>query len=115
MVYILTQEYASVYKLERIKTPRELMSADEKQKVQSLYATTCKSCHGENMTGRGIAPSIINAGQRIAFDDFKTLITVGRGQMPGFVHVDEQRITALYRYLGRYYFEVWQFRWKKKH
>ena len=52
------------------------------------------------MTGRGIAPSVVNAGQRILFDDFKTLIAVGRGQMPGFAHVDEQSVTALYRYLG---------------
>jgi quinoprotein glucose dehydrogenase len=76
------------------------MSGDDKQKAQSLYTTTCKSCHGDNMTGRGIAPSIVNAGQRITFDDFKTLINVGRGQMPGLPHVDEQRMTALYRYLG---------------
>jgi len=100
MLYILTQEYPSVYKLERIKSPRELMSSDDKQKAQTLYSTTCKSCHGDNMTGRGIAPSIVNAGQRITFDDFKTLLTVGRGQMPGLVHVEEQRITAMYTYLG---------------
>jgi quinoprotein glucose dehydrogenase len=100
MVYILTQEYPSVYKLERIKKPQELMSASDVQKAKSLYASTCKSCHGENMTGRGIAPSVVNAGQRILFDDFKTLIAVGKGQMPGFAHIDEQRVTAIYRYLG---------------
>ena len=100
ILYILTQEYPSVYKLERIKTPRELMSADDKQKAQALYNTTCKSCHGDNMAGRGIAPSLINVGQRITIDDFKTVINVGRGQMPGAPHIDEQRINALYRYMG---------------
>ncbi|MEO6720486.1 MAG: PQQ-binding-like beta-propeller repeat protein, partial [Ferruginibacter sp.] len=100
MVYILTQEYASVYKLDRIKSPRELMSSNDVQKAQTLYATTCKSCHGDNMAGRGIAPSIVNSGQRILFEDFKTLLAVGRGQMPGFAHIDEQSVTAIYRYLG---------------
>jgi len=100
MVYILTQEYPSVYKLERIKSPRETMSASDLQKAQTVYASTCKSCHGEKMAGVGIFPSIVNAGQRILFDDFKTLIAVGKGQMPGFAHIDEQRVTALYRYLG---------------
>jgi quinoprotein glucose dehydrogenase len=36
MVYILTQEYASVYKLERVKSPRELMSKDELTKAKPL-------------------------------------------------------------------------------
>ena len=76
------------------------MSATDIDKAKTVYSTVCKSCHGENMTGRGIAPSIVNAGQRMVFDDFKTLIAVGRGQMPGFAHIDEQSVTAVYRYLG---------------
>jgi quinoprotein glucose dehydrogenase len=100
MMYILTQEYPSVYKLERVKTPRELMSKDEIDKAKSLIATNCRSCHGENLSGRGIAPNIINAGQRIPLEDFKTLLTVGRGQMPGVPHIEDQRVIALHRYLG---------------
>jgi quinoprotein glucose dehydrogenase len=100
MMYILSQDYPSVYKLERIKSPRELMSADDVQKAKTVYTQFCKSCHGDNMTGRGIAPSIVNSGQRVVFDDFKTLISVGKGQMPGFAHIDEQSVAAIYRYLG---------------
>jgi quinoprotein glucose dehydrogenase len=36
----------------------------------------------------------------MSFEEFKTLVTVGRGQMPGLVHIDEQSVTAIYRYLG---------------
>lgn len=100
MVYILTQEYSSVYKLERVKSPRELMSQDELKKATTLINTTCRSCHGDKLTGKGIAPNIVNAGQRITFDEFKTLITVGRGQMPGLVHIDDQSVTVMFRYLG---------------
>lgn len=100
IVYILTQEYPSIYKLDRIKSPKELMSAGDIEKAEKIYSTSCKACHGDNMTGRGIAPSVVNSGQRILFDDFKTLITVGRGQMPGNPHIDDQSITAIYRYLG---------------
>jgi quinoprotein glucose dehydrogenase len=100
MVYILTQEYPSIYKLQRIKSARELMSKDELQRAKTLIATSCRSCHGDNLTGRGIAPSIVNSGQRISFEDFKTLLTVGRGQMPGQVHISDQSVTAVYRYLG---------------
>ncbi|HEU4859628.1 MAG TPA: PQQ-binding-like beta-propeller repeat protein, partial [Chitinophagaceae bacterium] len=100
MVYILTQEYASVYKLERVKSPRELMSKDDLTKAKTLINTSCRSCHGDNLTGRGISPNIVNSGQRMSFDEFKTLITVGRGQMPGMVHIDEQSVTVMFRYLG---------------
>lgn len=100
MMYILTQEYVSVYKLERIKTAQELMSKDEITRAKSVISTTCQSCHGSNLAGRGIAPSIINAGQRMSLEEFKTLLAVGRGQMPGFAHIDEQRVVALHRYLG---------------
>jgi len=100
MVYILTQEYVSVYKLERVKSPRELMSKDELKKAKGLITTSCRSCHGDNLTGRGIAPNVVNAGQRMSYDDFKTLLTVGRGQMPGMVHIDEQSASAIFRYIG---------------
>jgi quinoprotein glucose dehydrogenase len=76
------------------------MSKNEIQKAKTLIATSCRSCHGENLMGRGIAPGIVNSGQRMSFEEFKTVVTVGRGQMPGFVHMDEQSITAMFRYLG---------------
>ena len=100
IMYIISHEWGSVYKLERIKTPRELMSADDVKKATTVYASYCKSCHGDKMQGNGIAPAIVNSGQRITFENFKTLLAVGKGQMPGFAHIEEQRVRALYRYLG---------------
>lgn len=99
IVYILTQEYPSIYKLEKVKPPQLTLTADETKKVKALYTSTCQSCHGKNMEGL-VGPSIINAGQRIDFEDFKDLLATGRGQMPGFPHIDEKSITALYKYLG---------------
>lgn len=100
MMYIITHEWPSIYKLERIKPPVELMSADDREKATALYASTCQSCHGEKMQGAGIAPNISNAGTRLTFDEFKNLLAVGRGQMPGFAHIEEQRVTAMYSLLG---------------
>ncbi|WP_132053411.1 outer membrane protein assembly factor BamB family protein [Pseudocnuella soli] len=100
MMYILTQEYPSVYKLERVKKPTELMSKDDVEKAKNLITTSCVSCHGDNLAGRGIAPNIVTSGQRMTLDEFKTLLTAGRGQMPGFAHVDDQSAAAVFRYLG---------------
>jgi quinoprotein glucose dehydrogenase len=99
MVYVLTQEYASVYKLDMVRPPEATMSPTDIKKAKEFYISACQTCHGENMVG-GLGPSLVNAGQRTFFDDFKNIITNGRGQMPGFTHVDDQTLTALYRYMG---------------
>jgi quinoprotein glucose dehydrogenase len=100
IMYIISHEWGSIYKLERIKTAQEMMSADDVDKATTTYQTYCRSCHGEKMQGNTVAPDINNSGTRITFEDFKKLIEVGKGQMPGFAHIEEQRVTALYRYLG---------------
>ena len=75
------------------------MSKDELKKATTLIAN-CRSCHGDNLAGRGIAPNIVNIGQRMRYDEFKTLVIAGRGQMPGLVHLDDQSAATMYRYLG---------------
>lgn len=77
-----------------------MMSADDKDKATTTYQTYCRSCHGEKLQGNTVAPDINNAGTRLTFDEFKNLLQVGKGPMPGFAHIEEQRVTALYRYLG---------------
>jgi quinoprotein glucose dehydrogenase len=99
IVYIMTQEYASVYKLNLVRPPQSSLTENDIKKVRTLYTNTCQTCHGENMAG-GVGPSLVNAGQRIFFEEFKNIVTEGRGQMPGFNHIDEQTLTALYRYVG---------------
>ncbi len=99
MVYILTQEHASIYKLNKVLPPQARLSENELKKVNQLYKTTCQTCHGKNRMG-GVGPSIVNAGQRISFDEFKNVMENGKGQMPGYNHMDEQTLAALYRFLG---------------
>lgn len=99
MMYILTQEHASTYRLNRIEPPKMDLSENQIAQVKSFYTSTCQSCHGEDMKG-GIGPALVNAGQYIFYTEFKDVIISGKGQMPGFAHVSEETIEALYRYLG---------------
>jgi quinoprotein glucose dehydrogenase len=99
IMYIMAQDYASVYKLGKVVPVTPVLSDGEVRQVKALYAGSCQTCHGKDMSG-GAGPSLINVGQRYFYDEFKTLITEGRGRMPAFVHVDEATLSALYRYLG---------------
>lgn len=99
IVFVQTQEHASIYRLNMVKPPESTLSEDDIAKVKKLYATTCQTCHGVDMKG-GVGPALVNAGQRIFFFEFKDILASGKGQMPGFAHIDEQTVTALYRYIG---------------
>lgn len=100
MLYIMAQEYASIYKLSKVVPVKPNLSDSELKNLNAFYNTSCLACHGKDMKGSGAGPSLINVGQRYSYDEFKTLITEGRGRMPGFVHVDDPTLFALYRYLG---------------
>ncbi|MBK5272481.1 MAG: PQQ-binding-like beta-propeller repeat protein, partial [Bacteroidia bacterium] len=99
MMYILTQEYASIYKLSKVEPPKIDLSEGDLKKVKVFYTANCKSCHGENMQG-AVGPSLVNVGQRIFYDEFKNIVQNGRGRMPGLTHVDEQTLASLFRYMG---------------
>lgn len=99
IMYVLTQEYASIYKLNKVEPVSVNLSASDIERVKTLYSNTCSACHGQNMEG-GSAPAIKNVGQSLFFGEFRNIVLNGTGQMPGFTHVDQGTLTALYRYLG---------------
>ncbi|MGZ5221135.1 MAG: outer membrane protein assembly factor BamB family protein [Chitinophagaceae bacterium] len=99
ILYILTQEYASIYKLQKVEPPKIDLSENELEKVKGFYTANCLSCHGDKMQGL-VGPSLVNVGQRIFYDEFKNIVQNGRGRMPGIIHVDEQRLSSLFRYMG---------------
>ncbi|MHA4842895.1 outer membrane protein assembly factor BamB family protein [Flavitalea antarctica] len=99
MLYILTQEHASIYKLQKVEPPKIELSDNDLKKIKTFYNSNCQSCHGDKMQGL-VGPSLINIGQRIFYDEFKNIVQNGRGRMPGITHVDEQTLNALFRYMG---------------
>lgn len=99
MLYILTQEYASVYRLNKVIAPKDHLSENELNKVKGFYTANCQSCHGDKLQGL-VGPSLVNIGQSMFYDEFKNIVQNGRGRMPGIVHVDEQTMSSLFRYMG---------------
>ncbi|MBX2971171.1 MAG: PQQ-binding-like beta-propeller repeat protein [Cyclobacteriaceae bacterium] len=100
IMYIMAQDYASVYKLNKVVPVKPILSDDEIKLVNVFYTGSCQTCHGADMKGSAAGPSLINVGQRYFYEEFKTVVTEGIGRMPAFVHVDEATLTALYKYLG---------------
>lgn len=99
ILYILTQEHASVYKLSKVEPPKIDLSANDLKKIKTFYTNNCQSCHGDNMQGL-VGPSLVNIGQRMFYDEFKNIVINGRGRMPGIPHVDEETFSSLFKYMG---------------
>lgn len=107
ILYITTQEYASVYKLKQeapipsdaVPTPPPVLAAATGDST-ATYAQFCSACHGEKMAGRDNVPALADAGKRLKFADFATTIGVGKGVMPGFPHLDQKSVAELYASMG---------------
>ncbi len=105
IVYVSAQELPSVYKLkldETWGTPRDgrALSADQLARAKDTYVLYCQSCHGADRAGMATIPPVLNVGAKYNLADFKTLVAVGRGQMPGFPHIEDVALANLYSYLG---------------
>src|SRR5690606_22850132 len=99
LMFIMSQEHPSIYQLSKVEPPKIDLSADDQKKAKTLYDRTCMACHGPNMEG-GVGPTLKNVAQTVIYDEFKAIVLNGRGQMPGFVHVDEASLANLYRFMG---------------
>jgi len=99
LLFVATQEYPSIYKLSNSTEKKESELNDRLSRGQSAYQQNCLSCHGAERTGAA-GPTLIGVGEKIAFPDFQTLMSQGRGQMPGFPHLDERSLASLYTFLG---------------
>jgi len=67
----------------------------------AIYVQNCQACHGADRTGiPGNGTSLIGIGNRTTADDFKTILTQGRGRMQAQPHLDDAAIAAIYAFLA---------------
>jgi quinoprotein glucose dehydrogenase len=102
-VFVSYQDKPSFYSLKKDEpsTLRVPISADETIRAQAAYVQNCQVCHGAEKTG-GIGPSLVNINNRVPFTSFQSVVGVGRGQMPSFLHLGDQTVTDLYKYLSSF-------------
>jgi quinoprotein glucose dehydrogenase len=101
IVYVSSQDKPSVYRLKK-EEPAALrmpMSAEDTVRARTVYIQYCQSCHGVNKTGT-LGPSLVNINNRVNFENFQTVVTTGRAQMPSFLHLGDQNVIDLYKYLS---------------
>jgi len=71
-----------------------------KNSAQGIYLRQCGVCHGEKMQGSPPAmPSLVGVGDRLKPQQIAATIKTGKGRMPGFPSLSEDRVSALVDYL----------------
>jgi quinoprotein glucose dehydrogenase len=101
IVYVAGQDKPSVYRLKKEEPPalRTPMSAEDTARALTAYVQYCQSCHGANRAG-GVGPSLTNISNRLNYENFHSVVSLGRSQMPSFLHIGEQTVIDLYKYLS---------------
>jgi len=115
IVYIITQDFASVYQRLKVEPPipnasipaqprtndlSQATSETQTSRALAMYTQACLPCHGADLAGKPNVPSLVGVGRRLSYEDFSTLIGVGKGVMPGFPHIEQRTLEALYAYIG---------------
>jgi len=113
IVYVTANEVPSVYKLVPAP-PNPVLSSSNRSASLAAAASqpvepalgaaairdgTCNACHGAQRAGLINVPALTNVA-RLSFTEFHTIVSVGKGQMPGFPNLEESTVNELYALLG---------------
>jgi quinoprotein glucose dehydrogenase len=66
---------------------------------RSVYAEKCGSCHGVDLAGAAIGPSLLGVSERLSTVEIYTVIALGRGRMPSFADIPLPVIERLTAYV----------------
>jgi quinoprotein glucose dehydrogenase len=101
IVYVLFSNEPCIYQLKKVDHTARNANAARAAAGRNAYTLSCQACHGADQAGiPGNGPSLLNMGGRISANEFKLLVSQGKGRMPAQPHIDEATISALYAFLA---------------
>ena len=80
-----------------ILTMKKVSNSDSQG--MNIYNKQCLMCHGIDYKGSGRNPTIIGLKNKYSYEDLILLIKKGKGYMPGFEFLDNQKINLLVDYI----------------
>jgi quinoprotein glucose dehydrogenase len=105
LVYVLTQDYPSFYKL-AVKPPQiparflaRFASQEAIVKGKVSYEAFCQACHGKDLSGTGAAPSLLTLGPKLNVSTIHEIVSQGIGRMPPVQHISDDEISNITSYL----------------
>ena len=99
LLYVNTNNVASISKLGKIEEPIGYENLSEAQIGYLLYAKNCTACHGIDRKGMPPTyPPLLNLNQ--SKEELIATIKNGKNIMPAFLQFDKQQVAAIAEYLS---------------
>lgn len=75
-------------------------SEDSKVSGSQVYANNCANCHGLDRKGNTSAfPNLLEINKKYSLDSLATLLITGRGGMPSFSHLSEEKRATIIAFI----------------
>lgn len=89
--------YVNSNEMPWILTMKKVSNSDSQG--MNIYNKQCLMCHATDYKGSGRNPTIIGLKERYSFNELKSLIKNGKGFMPGFSFLDNEKLETLTEYI----------------
>jgi quinoprotein glucose dehydrogenase len=105
LVYVMFQELSNFYQLKYLGPLARGAAQGAGQLVavkgEVSYTQYCQGCHGADRAGlTGAGVSLVDLGNRVDLETFRTILNQGKGRMPAQPHIDDATISAIYSFLA---------------
>lgn len=96
IIVVIIISFVGVSQREAIQNPENENTGEEASlDPEEIFANSCASCHGDDMSGSGDAPDLTQVGNRLDEDEIIEIINEGRGSMPpGTASPEEAEVIA---------------------
>ena len=91
MLYVNSNEMPWILTMKKV--------ANNNSQPINIYNKQCLMCHGIDYKGSGKNPSIIGMRDKYNFNELKSIIKNGKGFMPGYAFLEDQKIEILINYI----------------
>ncbi len=68
---------------------------------KQVFESNCAACHGTELEGKGVAPSLVGLGNRMDDDAFRDILHLGRNGMPAQNQLSDDQMSQLAAFLLR--------------
>jgi quinoprotein glucose dehydrogenase len=102
MIFVQSKDAPSMLKLVG-ERPRSVFSAPPAAQGRDFYRDHCQTCHGVDRNGHGgVAPSLVDAPQRLGAGGITATVRSGRGGMPSFPQsgLSDEDLAAIIAFLS---------------
>jgi quinoprotein glucose dehydrogenase len=100
-LFVVSKDLPSMLKLELNATEELSEGSSAEETGRAIYQSNCRLCHGTDLAGQPPAvASLVDVSLRLTPDQIRSVVTHGRGPMPGSPKLSPAALDSLLAYLS---------------